>query len=323
MSRREKVRESGGSVHGMYIRMDDMRRSCVMHSRQCFDKPFHNVHCLQKLPNGPLKIIRIIVMRHSWSFFVSWSQKALSRTLGTAAEVQVASNLEGVSPVSPVLDYSSSFVSRHEQRDTTLDTEDIGQGQVLNVEQDGVTLAGSSEAVVQEQPPHQSHGSDNVATMLMLILAVLLVVATIAVSVAVVIVGNKNDSAAPVGVIVPRRNSTVDYAYLQEIRTILVPLPIWAETNAPQLRATEFMAYTDSSHVNVTSSRLQQRYALLVLYFANGGERWPMDPLLHECDWTFVACNNQSVVTKLLMGDRIEMSGQLPAEIGLLSHVGK
>ena len=260
-------------------------------------------------------------MRHSWSPFVSWSQEALWRMLGRSTEV------EGVSPVSPALDWSSSCVSRDEQHDTTLDTEDSVQ--VLNLEQSGVTLAGSSETVVQEQPLHQSHRSDNADTPPpassrwtwgLLILAIPLVVAAVAVCVAF---RNKNDSAAPVIVTVPPTNTTVDYAYLLEIRAILVPLITWGEINSPQLLATEFMAYTDSSHVNVTSPRLQQRYALLVLYFANGGERWPIDPLLHECDWTVVACNNQSVVTKLLMGDRLVMSGQLPAEIGLLSHLGK
>jgi hypothetical protein len=148
-------------------------------------------------------------------------------------------------------------------------------------------------------------------------------VIAIAVSVSVVVMGNNKDSPSPVANVEPPPYNPVNDAYLREIRTILVPLQIWAEPNAPQLLATEFMAYTDSNHVNVTSPRLQQRYALLVLYFANGGGRWPMDALLHECDWNFVACNNQSVVTKLLMGDQLDMTGQLPAEIGLLSHVGK
>ena len=248
-------------------------------------------------------------MGHSWSSFITWSQEALSRTPVETAEVQVVSNLDGVSPVSPALHYSSS--SRDEQNDTTLDTEDIVQA---NVEQSGVTLAGSTEAVVREQAPHQSHESDNFDTCCsassrwgVFVLAILLGVAAIAVGVAVVTVGNKNDSASPVVVIVPPGNNTVDGGYLQEIRAILVPPNLWGDPTAAQLRAVEYMAYAGSNRVNVTSPRLRQRYAMLVLYFANGGDRWPINPARHECDWTFVVCNNQSVVTKLYMGSQLDM----------------
>jgi hypothetical protein len=121
---------------------------------------------------------------------------------------------------------------------------------------------------------------------------------------------------------VPPGNNTVDGGYLQEIRAILVPPNLWGDPTAAQLRAVEYMAYAGSNRVNVTSPRLRQRYAILVLYFANGGDRWPINPARHECDWTFVVCNNQSVVTKLYMGSQLDMTGHLPAEIGLLTQLG-
>jgi hypothetical protein len=147
------------------------------------------------------------------------------------------------------------------------------------------------------------------------ILAIFIVAIAVAVSVSIIVVGNNKESAPP-------KHDPVKDAYLKEIRTILVPNHVLSQTNAPQLRATEFMAYADSYHVNVTSPRLQQRYALFVIHFANGGERWNKDPVLHECDWMFVVCNNLTVVTKLLMGNQLDMTGPLPGEIGLLTHVG-
>jgi Leucine-rich repeat (LRR) protein len=82
------------------------------------------------------------------------------------------------------------------------------------------------------------------------------------------------------------------------------------------------MAFADSpNHVNVTSPRLQQRYALLVLYFSNGGEKWRINPEAHECDWKFCVCKNSSVITKLFMGSQLGMTGLLPGEIGLLTDL--
>jgi hypothetical protein len=231
--------------------------------------------------------------------------------------VQEASNVEGDS------DCMSSVVSRDlEQLDPTQDTEEIVVE--LAAEQVGVNLTGEViEAISQQQPLEQLDGG--VATRWRWsILASLLGVIAIAVGVVVVIVGNEN-STLPVDIVSvppPRKNSTLNDAYLHEIRTILVPPRFWGESNAPQSRAAEFMAYADSpNHVSVTSPRLQQRYALLVLYFSNGGEKWRINPEFHECDWRFCVCKNSSVVTKLSMGNQLDMTGLLPDEIGLLTNL--
>ena len=157
------------------------------------------------------------------------------------AEVQLASNLEGVFPVLPAVEYSSSH---DEQLHTTQDTEDIVQ--VLNVEQGRLMLAGSSKDVIREQAPHQSHGSDNVDTRCsasshwcwrIFFLAILLIIAAVVVSVALVIVGNKKASYSPVVIIVPTANNTVDDGYLQEIHAILVPPNLWGNPTAAELLA--------------------------------------------------------------------------------------
>jgi len=152
-------------------------------------------------------------------------------------------------------------------------------------------------------------------------LSSLIVVAVVVVVVVlVVVVTNNNKSSAPAPPPQEQQSPPLDTAYLQEIRSILVPPSLWTDTNAPQLRATEFMAFS-SKRVKVTSPRLFQRYALLTIYFSNGGERWPLDPSLHECEWLVVECNSQEVVQKLYMGNQLDMTGTLPAEIGLLTHV--
>jgi hypothetical protein len=84
-------------------------------------------------------------------------------------------------------------------------------------------------------------------------------VLAIAIGVAVVVLAAGNTDLASSVDPPPFTNNTIDDAYLQEIRVILVLPRLWGEPNAPQLRAAEFMAFADSqNHVNVTSPRLQQ-----------------------------------------------------------------
>jgi hypothetical protein len=240
--------------------------------------------------------------------------------------VQAASNGEGDFGCLP----STSVVSRKdEELDTTHDTEEVIDE--LAASQGEATLTGDSvESIDEEQALERRDGSDfNLCSRPFWstrwrrsILASLIGVLAIAIGVAVVVlaVGN-TDSASSVDP-PPFKNNTIDDAYLQQIRAILVPPQFWGESNAPQLRAAEFMAFADSpNHVNVTSPRLQQRYALLVLYFSNGGEKWSINPEAHECDWTICVCSNSSVLIELLMGSQLDMTGLLPGEIGLLADL--
>lgn len=141
----------------------------------------------------------------------------------------------------------------------------------------------------------------------------LFVFSVIVVAVVVPVVKNQNDSPSPQTQLPP-----LDTAYLQEIRALLVPPELWSVSNAPQLRATELMAIQQPP-ISVNSSRLYQRYAILTMYFTNGGERWhDVDPMMHECDWFLVECTSQKVV-ELNMGNRLDMTGSLVSELGLLS----
>jgi hypothetical protein len=78
-------------------------------------------------------------------------------------------------------------------------------------------------------------------------------------------------------------------------------------------------------------TRLEQRYALMVLYYANDGEAWSStfvqgwaESGVHECSWSYVACDsnsNSNNITELVTGKGMKLVGSLPAEIALLSSL--
>lgn len=98
---------------------------------------------------------------------------------------------------------------------------------------------------------------------------------------------------------------------------------------APQRRATEWLAVDDNAcgnmdveDIDVSSAQMAQRYALMVLYFATGGENWGMWALpgVSECSWSNIECSGEEQnVTALSLMKAI---GKLPEEIGLLSSLG-
>ena len=97
------------------------------------------------------------------------------------------------------------------------------------------------------------------------------------------------------------------------------------DPGAPQLMATEWMAFEDSAcSVDLDFTLLEQRYALLTLYFAMGGVNWGFygwaSPGVHECEWERVDCDTNDQVAKL---ELINATGSLVDEIGLLSSLSK
>ena len=134
---------------------------------------------------------------------------------------------------------------------TTINEEDVAEAAVTVVPSNN-----NGSAVVEEEPPSEEHDSSSSRKGLsfcwsrwglVAILLVGLMAVTVSVTV-VLIVTKKNDSSSLPQQQVDQRptttnNITADDGYLQEIRSILVPPSLWTDTNAPQLRATEFMAY--------------------------------------------------------------------------------
>lgn len=118
--------------------------------------------------------------------------------------------------------------------------------------------------------------------------------------------------------------------YLQELRVNILGIDTFRlEPDAAQLVATDWMTYTDTLRISLNDTiRLEQRYALLVLYFAMGGTGWHFvgwadDPGMHECDWDRVVCNDRDQVQELHLGVDVLLTGSLVDEIRFLSSLSK
>jgi len=102
------------------------------------------------------------------------------------------------------------------------------------------------------------------------------------------------------------------------------------EARAPELLATEWLAIQENacSSFSMNSTRLEQRYALLTIYFAMGGKQWGLDlqgwkdPAIQECDWKHVGCDTMDRVTALNL-DVPSLAGQIPEEISRLSALSE
>ena len=72
------------------------------------------------------------------------------------------------------------------------------------------------------------------------------------------------------------------------------------------------------------TSRLAQRYALIIVSLSCSGDSWFNVEMLdviatqHECDWPYVTCNQDRIVTRLDL-DRRDLIGSIPEEVGALT----
>jgi hypothetical protein len=75
--------------------------------------------------------------------------------------------------------------------------------------------------------------------------------------------------------------------------------------------------------MGVYSTQMEQRYAMMALYFGLGSKDWEANwaqPGVSECEWQIVGCNTEKKVADLQM----EMGKKrVPDEIGLLSSLRK
>mmetsp|Transcript_45461 Transcript_45461/g.110111 ORF Transcript_45461/g.110111 Transcript_45461/m.110111 type:complete len:665 (-) Transcript_45461:74-2068(-) len=97
------------------------------------------------------------------------------------------------------------------------------------------------------------------------------------------------------------------------------------KSKSPQGQAREWLLFEDNEKYAITRERVLQRYALATLYFGTGGkDSWLISNWLNgdECargqEWQGLGCNDHGEVRTLLRDNR-GLSGELPAEIGLLS----
>ena len=125
-------------------------------------------------------------------------------------------------------------------------------------------------------------------------------------------------------------NDYLSAYYLQDLRINVLGIDVMRlRPDAAQLLATDWMTFTDTPRLSLNDTvRLEQRYALLVLYFGMGGQSWSFrgwinDPGMHECDWAQVYCDGMDHVVELYLGDYVQLTGSLVQEISLLSSLSE
>lgn len=108
------------------------------------------------------------------------------------------------------------------------------------------------------------------------------------------------------------------------------------QTGTPQAHALDWLVYQDRtlSHTTIDETALKQRYAIMVLFYACGGEGWQgfdEGPLDHQgefptCDWDgdkFLECDfTTKEITAIDLSLR-RLAGALPEELSLLTSVEK
>jgi hypothetical protein len=97
------------------------------------------------------------------------------------------------------------------------------------------------------------------------------------------------------------------------------------DPDSPQSLALQWLVYRDRTISLDNLDRLTQRYAIMVLYYACGGENWRgyITPLVEEvetseCDLKGFNCDEFGNIASVRLYNR-GMAGRLPFEIGLLS----
>ncbi len=103
------------------------------------------------------------------------------------------------------------------------------------------------------------------------------------------------------------------------ISVFLVPLSgeeVFTDQSSPQFQAARYIADDDDFSSELTGEiTLAERYALITLYFAAGGENWNQcnlgdtscaGPWLtgDACDWTFITCNQDGRVSTINFGGK-------------------
>jgi hypothetical protein len=125
----------------------------------------------------------------------------------------------------------------------------------------------------------------------------------------------------------PTVNSDELRIYLEEFTSI----EDLERIGSPQRKALVWLANFDRSGVEFTDSRLFQRYALIVLYYATRPnietfmDAW-IEETNHECDWgAVISCITDATgirhVTNIDLAKK-RLQGTLPTEIGLLVDLG-
>ena len=109
---------------------------------------------------------------------------------------------------------------------------------------------------------------------------------------------------------------------------------VLVQTGSPQAQALDWLVYQDRtlSHKSIDETALKQRYAIMVLYYACGGEGWQSfdagnleaQSATPTCEWVgdkFIDCDAGSKEVTILDLSARRMVGTLPAEVSLLTSL--
>jgi hypothetical protein len=111
---------------------------------------------------------------------------------------------------------------------------------------------------------------------------------------------------------------------LQDLQTILLnvsePLA-FVRLDSPSSQALQYLAYKQDQFNVRTKDRVLQLYALLVVLFTCGGYHDLLDDsTVSECDIGYLTCDEKGTLIALDLSDQ-KLSGSLPKELGLLTHL--
>ena len=105
----------------------------------------------------------------------------------------------------------------------------------------------------------------------------------------------------------------------------------FALPNSPQTKSLQWLVFQDQTlSTNPDVKRLVQRHALMTLFYGCDGENWAgtlavspswiQEVGTHECEFAGVTCDEAGTIVHFEAGQG-QLSGQLPDEISLLSHL--
>jgi hypothetical protein len=156
-----------------------------------------------------------------------------------------------------------------------------------------------------------------------------------AVLTAVVLKSNETGSSAETGASGLQQSEE----YYQERFAVLRPAAgrlsspsVLVQSETAQSQALDWMVYRDTtlSHKQLDATQFAQRYAMLVLFYACGGEEWQgfVDSIdqqgdIATCQWEgtdFLKCNADNEISELNLKYR-RVVGQLPAEMKHLTSL--
>lgn len=135
-----------------------------------------------------------------------------------------------------------------------------------------------------------------------------------------------NDKSATPDQAAPSTSS--EPTYLEQLQSqFLGSQELFLGPNSHQMQAMTWLAMVDEPRLNLTATNLQQRYALMVLWYAQGGIDWQVQgwakPGVHECEWQFLKCNENDWVVEIIQEQGMKLTGSLASEIGMLIHLGE